>query len=379
MEQEQPKDEFRNPPLEQESKWASPMQAWVCERCDWRYLKLPQKAEKPRCPHCFNDSLSPYEGIWSNLVHPYPPELVVQPNLPQARLDESILQFTRGIPFAPVDLNASQIRKRLRLIFLPVWLVDSRVEATWKMEAGFHYQVVSHQESYEQSQGRWVSREFEETRTRWEIRLGRLDRKYQNVSTPALEAHRSIQQQVGIFDFNQAEVYQPEGIKKGFIRLPDRTPEAAWSEAQPGFQLCAAEECQQASRADQIRQFVWRPQFTDKNWTLLLLPVYTSYYLDDRQTPQPLIINGQNGFLTGKRSASEQRAQKTAMIFFALAIMSFLISIVLATVSVAFPPTLGLSVLFITLAFLLGIGAVVPLIMVWWFNRSQSRQSREAA
>ncbi|MCC7129667.1 MAG: hypothetical protein B6D39_12140 [Anaerolineae bacterium UTCFX2] len=371
--QEQPESEQPNLPLEKNSNWASPMQAWVCERCDWRYLKLTQETDKLRCPHCFNDSLSLYEGPWGELVYLHPPELVVHPSLPQARLDETIRQFSKGIPFAPMDLSAPQIRKRLRLVFLPVWLVDSRVQASWKMEAGFYYQVVSHQDSYDQSRSGWVSRERQETRTRWELRLGRLDREYLNVSTPALEEHRSIQKQVGNFDLSQAAAYQPEVTYQAFIRLPDRAPEDAWSGAEPGFQFRAAEECQQASQADQIRQFVWQPQFTDQNWTLLLLPVYTSYYFDDQLTPQPLIINGQTGFLTGKRRASEQRAQKTTMILFALAIMAFLIGITLAAASVAFPPALAPSVVFTILAFILGLGAVVPLARVWWFNRSQSQ------
>ena len=70
---------------------------------------------------------------------------------------------------------------------VPVWLVDGEVQAEWRAEAGYHYQVVSHQDRYEDRRGGWSSREVKETRTRWEPRLGRLKRAYQNLRAPALE------------------------------------------------------------------------------------------------------------------------------------------------------------------------------------------------
>lgn len=351
--------------------WGKPLQAWLCEQCDWRYITLPQETEKLRCPHCFTGVLSRYDGAFNELVYSHAPELVIPHSLPPERLEESIQQFARGIPFAPLDLNAAQIRKRLRPVYLPVWLVDSRVKANWKAEAGFYYQVVSHQDEYEQTCGEWVSRKMQETRTRWEVRLGNLEREYHNVPSPALEEHQKILQQVGEFDFSLIADYQPENLSGVFVRLPDRVPEDAWSEAVPIFEQNAAEECRQASGADQFRQFNWQPQFQDRNWSLLLLPVYTSYYLDDQQIPQPVIINGENGRLSGKRAASQQRAQKTSIMLFALAVVLFLVSMSLGAAGVLFPPAFVLAVAVIVLAFLLSAGAVVPVVRVWWFNRSQ--------
>lgn len=101
------------------------------------------------------------------------------------------------------------------------------------------------------------------------------------------------------------------------------------------------------------------------------MPVYTSYYLDDQQIPQPIIINGENGRLSGKRAASGQRAQKTSIMLFALAVVLFLVSMSLGAAGVLFPPAFVLAVVVIVLAFLLSAGAVVPVVRVWWFNRAQ--------
>lgn len=355
--------------------WGRSLEAWLCENCDWSFLVLPQETHQLRCPHCFTGLLVQYKGQIEELTYANPPELVAPHSLPSFRLDESIRQFASGIPFAPLDLTAEQIRKRLQPIYLPVWLVDSRVSASWKAEVGFDYEVVSHQEFYEQAGSRWTSQELKETRTRWEMRLGQLDRSYQNIPTPALEDHWRIKKRVGTFDFSQAKTYEPKVLNDAFIRLPDRAPDDAWSEALPAFQTAAAGECMQAAGADHIRQFVWQPEFLEQSWSLLLLPAYTSYYLDDQQKPQPVVINGQNGALSGKRIASQQRAQKTSMILFALAVVACLISLGLAAAGLVFPPAFVLAVISMILAFLLGLGAVVPVGMVWLFNRAQASTS----
>lgn len=346
--------------------WGIPLQAFVCEACDWAFL-VPAGDGAARCPHCSQGRLTRFES--PQQINS--PELLIDFSVSSARLEAAIRQFAQGIPFAPQDLSGEQLRKRLTRLFLPMWLVDSPVKANWKAEAGFDYQVVSHQEKYEQNRGAWSSQQVQETRIRWAPRLGRLDRSYLNLAAPALEQHAQLQAQLGLFDLKQARPYQPEKVAHSFVRLPNRSNLDAWNDVKPTLQSAAAEECRQASAADHIRQFSWQPNFGTPNWTLLLLPVYSSYYLDDEGVAQQVLIHGQTGVVNGDRRASLKRASKTTVGLLITAIVLFVIGLLLATAGALLPPALALGFAGIGLAFLLGFGSLTPLAVVWWFNRNQ--------
>lgn len=352
--------------------WGATIQTWICSHCDWTFAtSKPDPVD--RCPHCFQNTLVQGDAALGELPVSYPPELVIPFNLSTTGIDTGIKNFAGGIPFSPTDLNPSNLLRRLRRLFLPIWLVDSRVNASWKAEMGFYYQVVSHLEKYEQNRDRWITHEVQETRTRWELRLGRLERNYQNIPVPALDNQKTIQKQIGNFDTKHSKPFQPEIIQDSFIRLPNRSIKDAWMDALPAFQNASAEECRQAASADMVRQYSWKPIFKDENWTLLLLPVYSSYYLDDQKIPQPVYINGQNGTISGIRKSSQKRAQKAAITIFIVAILIFFLGLILAGVSLAFPSALLIAGIFGGLAFFVALGAILPFIVVWWFNRNEAK------
>jgi hypothetical protein len=355
--------------------WGADLNPLVCERCDWTFLDHASAASK-NCPHCHQAALTSLDNAGAEHIASMPdlpsPELVIPFCLSPSGLENSIRSFAKEIPFAPDDLNPPRLRSRLQAVFLPVWLVDSEVQATWQAEAGFNYEVVSHQEKFEENRGGWSTRQVKETKIRWEPRLGRLQRNYQNISAPALEEHRQLQAQLGPFEQSQAQPYQPQAIQTAMLRLPNRASQDAWPDAKPAFQAAAVEECRQAAGADYLRHFSWQAEFRKQNWTLLLLPVYTTYYLDDENRPQPVLLHGQSGKISGLRRASAKRAQRTTITLLVIAALLFLISLALATASIFLPPALAIGVLGIVAALLVGLGALIPVATVWWFNRSQT-------
>jgi hypothetical protein len=155
------------------------------------------------------------------------------------------------------------------------------------------------------------------------------------------------------------------------VRLPDRPPKDAWSDAQLALFNAAAEECRKAARADHLRQFSWPPEFSSQRWTQLLLPVYTAYYLDDDRQPQGLLIHGQSGKISGARRASMQRARRSALIILGVAVLIFILGLILAGASLLVPPLLVPGILGLALALLVGMGAIIPPVRAGWFNRSQ--------
>ncbi|HNT22831.1 MAG TPA: hypothetical protein PKM21_00580 [Anaerolineales bacterium] len=350
--------------------WGETVDLMVCESCDWRYV-LPQGVLPQRCPNCFNGDLKLLTpGPEIQTVCSRPPESYLPFSVSMERVLQNIQEFASGPWFAPADLNPATLRQRLKRVYWPMWLVDCNVRAAWEAEAGYDYEVVSHQDRYSDSQAGWTSQEIKETRVRWEPRAGRLERSYTNIPAPALEGHRQLVNRVRRFQLEQAQPYSQDALRQAFVRVPDRSVEDAWPDAAPAVQDAAADECRKAANAEHIRQFQWTPDYQNLNWTLLLLPVFTTYYLDDDQKPQQILIHGQNGYLSGVKRASMKRAQKTALYIAIAAMVVFVLSLLVSGIGLVIPPLLAVGGIGIVAAVLLGAGAIMPLAIAWQVNRS---------
>jgi hypothetical protein len=355
--------------------WGIPFQAFVCEACDWRYF-LPVDQIPSHCPHCFHKTMAVLDESSSTEIPLAPPELFLPFTVSNEILMQRLQEFTKGLWFPPTDLTLNNIRSRLQRVFWPVWLVDSDAQASWQAEAGYDYQVVSHQERFSDGRG-WSTQEVTETRIRWEPRIGQLRRTYQNIAAPAVEEHRQLMGWLGGYDIGKSLPFTADAafsnLEKGrwLVCLPGRSRVDAWPDAVPTLQSSAADECQQACAADHIREFRWSPSFDHQNWTLLLLPMLTSFYLDDDKKPQPLLIHGQNGRLHGMHRASMKRAQRTALWILAAGVLLLFISLLVSAASILLPLLLVVGGIGLALSALICLLAAVPVVMAWSINRHQ--------
>jgi hypothetical protein len=354
--------------------WGDALQAAFCEYCDWQFL-APPGSLPDFCPNCFHTRMIELGQRGWRMPDTHPPELVLPFEIGDQIINKSIEDFADGIPYAPKDLSPENLGRRLTRLYLPMWLVDARVTATWQVEAGFDYQVVSHQDRYDGNQGGWISKQVKERRIRWESRLGRLTRRYDNIAAPALEEHAELVYMMGKYQISSANAYHPQVLRGVLARLPNREPQDAWGDAELAFKDAAAVECRRACNADHIRDFNWDPVYSDKNWTLLLQPLYSTYYLDDEGKPQKVLIQGQSGQIYGIRRASFKRAQRAAIVILLVAIAIFTLSAFLSLASVWLPALLVLGVFGLAFSLLAGLGTLWPVVRVWWFNRHE--RSRE--
>ncbi len=344
------------------TQWQRPLQAAICEKCDWIYL-AEDVDTAVECPHCYQTKLTPLGG--ADIPTTHPPELVAQFVLPPEKVRQQLDKFATSITLAPMDLKTENLVSRLRQIYVPIWLVDSSVAANWQAEMGYNYEVVSHKERY--TGGRWQTFKETETKIRWEQRLGKLKRRYNNITAPALEEHGVLAKKMGSFDLkgDAIQKYQPHHIENILVRLPNRNTADAWGDAQPRFQENAKQECQKAGRGDHIRQFKWSPEFSDHDWTQLLLPLYSTCYYDDDDVARPILLNGRTGQIDGVKRASMRRAKKITRNLAILAGLFFIIALALLFYRPGFALLLGM----ITIA--IGIGAIAPVAIVSQFNRRQ--------
>ena len=124
--------------------WGTPLAAAICETCDWQFL-VPIGLPMPVCPACRRSNLT---STASNPDTPRQPELVTPFTVSDADAAAALQRFARWRPFTPRDLRVATLQGRLQKLYLPRWLVDGDVQAEWQADAGFNYQVVSHQDHF---------------------------------------------------------------------------------------------------------------------------------------------------------------------------------------------------------------------------------------
>ena len=342
----------------------------VCEHCDWRY-RLPSTGSLPICPHCLQTDLTPVDSDVTGMTGAV--ELVAPFSVSDADLSRGLQRFSSGFFFRPRDLTAENLHSRKQRLYLPRWLVDCDAEAGWRAEAGFDYQVVSHQDQFDESSKQWQSQQIREHRVRWEPRAGRLARHYENVDAPAMEEDAAVRQRLGDFDHTQAEAVDALSLDGALIRMPNRAASDAWNDAVPGLRLRAVEECRHACRADHLREFDWTPQFSGQHWTQLLLPVFTTYYADETGVLHAVLIHGQTGNAYGRRQAAFRPARNLSLVLGALAVLALFVSLLMVVLSSVggSDPLRSLGLLGVLAAMVTGILAIVPIAYVWIFNRLQ--------
>lgn len=359
---------------DERSFWIETRAGIVCERCDWRYMVVG--AAPGACPHCGSTRLARLDDDAADGLCTAPPELVVPYAVSQVMLAQQVAAFAAGIPYPPPDLSVAALQSRLQRLYLPMWLVDADVTAQWGAEVGYDYDVVSHQERYTDGAG-WRTDEVRETRVRWEPRVGTLQRHYDNVAVPALDSHAALQRVLGSFRIADAVGFGATTLDDSLVRMPDRTPEAAWPEAAVALQQRAAEECRVATEADAIRDYRWAPTVGNQAWTLLLLPVLAAAYLDDDGVPRRVLIHGQTGQIYGAKYGSMKRAGRASLTIGAVALTIFAVGLILALLSLLFPPLLVIGVIVALIALPVGAGAAIPVMRVSAHNRRQAAASME--
>jgi hypothetical protein len=349
--------------------WGIPLAAVHCPHCKEAHL-VPRDAIPPLCPLCLQGPVEPQPAV----LREEPPEQVVPYAISPQALAGALERWAAGGWFRPDDLKASTLVQRAQRYLVPLWLVDGRIEGAFRADVGFDYQVVSSQDRYREGAG-WSSQQVQETRVRWEPRVGRVSRAYENVIAPALDDHRAVMSRLGdgstelaeVYDLRQRAPYDAQAIQGGVVRIPTLEPEAAWPGAEAAFVRTAQAEAQQAASADHIRDFTIQAEYRDLNWTLLLLPAYVTWYREAGHT-WPILVNGQSGRVSGARLASARKANTTALVLGGIAAFLFVAGGLLALL---LPP---LGAVLLVVALLLGIVAPIPAISVWVANRRATEE-----
>lgn len=347
--------------------WGVALQPAGCPQCRQAFLVQGGRIGG-KCSYCGKGVLEAQPA----LLRSEPPEMMIGYIKGRSDLLPIFAGFIKGVWLHNEDFNPQDLARRAVPVFWPMWLVDSDISGDWLAEIGYDYQVESSQESFRDSQ--WHSRGVVENRTRWEPRVGQLSRHYDNIPAPAHSRQSDLWQKTQGYRIEGAATYKPEWLGQADLWVPDLHPEAAWPLAQSAFNQKASQDCQKAAAGQHIRSFTLHAGYNKVNWTQLLLPMYVSWYTDDAGMSRLVYVNAQSGAVGGLRLASQRKGWQTAGILAGFAALMLVLGVAGLLLMALMPPLGALGILFIVLAFILGIAAIVPAAWPWQWNRGQQEQ-----
>jgi hypothetical protein len=344
--------------------WGSPLRPAGCPICEQAFL-IPNSRSGMPCPTCGRGNLIDQPALLTQ----QPPELMAPFSIDSQALLPIIQYFAQPVRFRTGDFTPENLLQRCVPIYLPMWMVDSTVTAGWTAEVGFDYQVKTTQEAYQNSS--WITHEKLEARIRYEPRAGRIHRRYHNIISPAASDHDHLIQRLGRFDLKKAIAFIPDDIQQAILRVPDIPPGNAWPVALEKLERRAASDCSQAAGGQHVRNYRMQAQYTDLNWTQLLLPFYSACYTADDGQRYTVLINGQTGAISGARLASLRQGWQWTGILAGIAAVLILLGLLSFAAASLLPPLSIVGGFLVFLALLAAVTAPVPAIWVWQWNRKQ--------
>jgi hypothetical protein len=348
---------------EGQTLWGTDRQAAGCPHCQRAFL-VKKEQINTLCPLCSMGHLEPQPLR----LRPTEPERLLPFRIKSQNLQSIYDGFISGVWIKPEDFSVENLLRRTRAIFWPLWLVDSDVKGRWQMEAGFYYQVESSKEYYQD--GGWHSRTIVENRINWEPRLGELETDINNVAVQALEEHQNRQLMTGGYSLDKAINFQADLLNSAVIEAPDLPPEDAWPQAKPKIDRSLALVCEKAAGAQHSRNFAFKGEYHNLNWTQFLLPMYVTFYKDDDGEPQILVINGETGEIKGPRLASQKRGLRIAAILGGIAGLLLILALLGFFLTAVFPPAGIIAALLAVFGFGAGLSALFPAIWPAQWNRT---------
>ncbi|MCW1887068.1 zinc ribbon domain-containing protein [Luteolibacter flavescens] len=222
------------------------------------------------CDFCGSPELLDYQDIQSPIL----PESLLPAAISKEQAYHAIKAFLAARWFAPNDLKRRNLIDRIHRVYLPYWTFDSSAECPWTAESGTYYYVTVQSRD---SNGRTVSRR--ERRTKWRPARGHVSTWFDDVVVSGSRGlDTDLLRKLEPFPTKDLVPYETRYVS-GWQVEHYQVP--LLDAARLGFGTMEGmlrEMCGREVPGDTYRNLRIFPQFSDKTFKHILVPIWLLAY-----------------------------------------------------------------------------------------------------
>lgn len=238
-------------------------------------------------------------------------------------------------------------------IYVPYWVFEARVAATYTCEVGHtHTRTVRDHNGHTRT----------ETYTVWTWKEGQVERHVEHVRIPATaRLSRVLLGRVAAgYDLGKLEPYDPRFLAGFDAQAYDVALPEAWEAGKAEIRAVTQRACEGDAGGDKIRNLSLSAAFSDEAWRYALVPVWLTAYPFGGRTWQ-VLVDGVSGHVHGQKPVVWTRVYVAVALLLAPGVCSGLVGLPLAFFAVGLPVLVVAAVLL-----LLGI---IGAVFVWTHAR----------
>jgi hypothetical protein len=268
--------------------WGSDRRTLRCEGCGGE-ISVEPAAIATTCPFCASAKVQ----IVADDGQALRPGFVLPFALRDADVGPRVRDWLGQGWMHPGELKSLAAIDRVSGLYLPWWLFDAGVDATWEAEVGKTRTVVETDDD-----GKVRTR----TEIDWEWKSGSVRHDFDGVRIPGSTklSKRLLERVHGTFDLDRLGPYAPE-VLAGFrasgwdVGLPE-----AWEQGRGWIREETRKLCHAQTGSAHVRNFRMTCSLRDETWRYALLPVWVSAYRYGDRVWQ-VLVNGQTAAVAGQK------------------------------------------------------------------------------
>jgi hypothetical protein len=270
--------------------WLTDRRSVECRSCKAVMVFDPARVGQ-NCEFCGAPALVDYNEIKA----PIRPTGVLPFRVDTARVRDDIRGWWRSKWLAPGRLARMSLVDTLRSLYIPYWTFDAQAHCPWDAEAGYYYYV---EVEGRDAQGRRVVRR--ERRTRWEPASGVVDHRFDDEPVAGTQGlPRDLLREIEPFPTGEVVAYDTGFLSGHVVEHYKVVLFDAAAQAVEQMQTTLTQLCGRQVPGDTYRNLRIRPQFSDRTFKHVLVPVWLLTYAYGARSFQ-VVVNGYTGRIAGR-------------------------------------------------------------------------------
>jgi DNA-directed RNA polymerase subunit RPC12/RpoP len=315
-----------------------------CQNCG-ASITIPEDSLSAKCTFCGSLKIVQY---WADQQKLIKPEYLIPFRQPAEKNRQVVAEWMVGSWFVPSGLRKIAHSAEFNSIYLPFWDFSMSTTADWKAEVGHKVQktVFSGGEFKKKTVIVW----------RWEN--GSVERTFDKILIPATTKISSLLlNRINKFDFGLLVEYGPGYLAGHSAHINDIDLNSGWKTGRGEAREETRRSCYSQASTNRIRNFSMNLDYSDETWRYVLLPFYLTSY-SYKQHNYQVLINGQNGEISGQRPVDWNKVWLLVLIMIAPGMFLGLLG--LMTI-----PFLGLGVIIGIVGFILLVIGIIASVFVY--------------